>query len=159
MLYMELHINDGAEAKTRRFREALDSQLKQVVLGWHANILPGHFQLGAARKYGYKKRSEKYQLRKRRKGGLPALVFSGRARDKLTRPSFFKVSSSGGRAAGKFIVGSDLSYFYMTRPGGPNKPKEVTRTTVNEDRQIRDFLLKTIPEKVAAGRGAKRIVR
>ena len=140
------------------FLTALNRQIKQLIKGWHHNVLPGHFKLGAARKYGYDARSIRYQRLKQKKM-LPALVFSGRARDKLTRPAFFTVSVKKGTGIGKFIVGSDIKYFYMTPAGHPNKAKETVSTTKKEEKQMRDFLLQTTTEELNKLRTAKRVVR
>ncbi len=64
----------------RRFRQAVRQAAKGALKDWRADTLPKHFKLGAARRYGYHKRSTIYQNRKRRMGGMPALVFSGDAR-------------------------------------------------------------------------------
>lgn len=155
---MQLHIDGGIKSKVKNFTKILNQQLKTVVLGWQRKILPGHFRRGAARKYKYETRSIRYQRRKQKKGMLPALVFTGRARDKLTRPAFFRVVVSKGKAVGKFIVGSDISYFYMRRPGQPNMAKETTATTKAEQEAMRDFLLETIPEEMDKVKG-KQVIR
>ena len=64
----------------KRFRLAVREAAKRALKDWRADTLPKHFKLGAARRYGYHKRSTKYQNRKRRRGGKPALVYSGAAR-------------------------------------------------------------------------------
>ncbi len=158
MIFCELHINRSIEDTAKSFPKVLTEQIKQLIKGWHHNLLPGHFRLGAARKYGYQGRSIRYQRFKQKKM-LPALVFSGRARNKLTRPAFFRVSASKGKGVGKFIVGSDLKYFYMTPSGHPNKAKEMVSTTKQEQKQMRDFLLKAVPEKLNKIKTPKRVVR
>lgn len=67
----------------RRFRETIREAAKAALKDWRADTLPRHFKLGAARRYGYHKRSKKYQNHKRRKGGMPALVYSGAARRRM----------------------------------------------------------------------------
>ncbi len=64
----------------KRFREAVRDAGKKALKDWRAKTLPRHFKLGAARRYGYHKRSSRYQNEKRKKGGMPALVYSGDAR-------------------------------------------------------------------------------
>ena len=112
---------------------------------WQENILPGHFKTSAARKYGYQRRTSKYQKRKRKKGSPPALVFSGKARDRLTRPSFFQAKRIGKAAKGKFLIGSDLRYFYMqarSKKGRlhPNKPAELTSFISREEQEMVDAI-------------------
>lgn len=64
----------------KRFREATREAARRALKDWRADTLPRHFKLGAARRYGYHKRTTKYQNHKRRMGGKPALVYSGDAR-------------------------------------------------------------------------------
>ena len=90
---------------------------------------------------------------------MSALVFSGRARDKLTRRSFFHVTASKGTAVGKFIVGSDIRYFYMTPRGHPNKAKETVAVSEKEKIAFRDFLLESTVKKVNTAKGKKKVIR
>lgn len=145
MIYMQLEILDGADDKAKRLVPALDKAIKDAIAGWHANILPGHFKHGAKSKYRYDARSPGYYRRKQKKG-LPDLVYSGEARRKLKRKSFFRVSGSRGRLAGRFIVGNDLKHLWVQphrtkrRYAPINLAKEITATNEAERRAMIQFI-------------------
>lgn len=100
-----------------------------------------------------------YQERKRRKG-LPALVWSGKARDKLTSPIRFKVTGSKKAVKGKFIAVDSIKYFWMQPAGHPNKAAEATRIHKDEEKQIGEFLQEAVVEGLKKTKvGRKKIVR
>jgi len=158
MIYCELTITDPIGERIKRLPKAVTEAAKQAVRGWHKNILPGHFRTGAARRYDYKRRSAKYQRRKRKKG-LPALVFSGRAQKRLSSPAFFKVTGSAGKAKGKFIISNRFRYLWMTTPNHPRLAEEITRTTTREERAIGKFIKEEAVRQLQRGRGTKVIIR
>jgi hypothetical protein len=99
------------EGKIKAFYPVMVGAMRKAAEWWFKEILPGHFKLGAARKYGYQPRTEKYQKRKwwaKRKGWvrdpvqklhvplgdpqLPALVWTGRTRDLVQAMPRFAVS-------------------------------------------------------------------
>ena len=158
MIYCELHITDPIGERVKRLPKAVTDAAKQAVRGWHAKVLPGHFKTGAARKYEYKRRSARYQKRKRKKG-LPSLVFSGRAQKRLTSPAFFKVTGTAGKAAGRFIVGNRFRYLWMTTPNHPRLAAEITRTTTKEERAIGKFIKEEAVRQMEKSGGMKVIIR
>ena len=158
MYYIQLHIFDGVDDKAKRILKAVTDCMKKALRLWHKKTLPRHFKLGAARRYRYERRSIKYQRYKQKKH-LPALVYTGRARDRLTRLGFFRITGSKGVVTGKFVaVGSDMRYFFMKPPGHPDKPAEVKRLSLPEENRIRKEIETAVPKIVNKGRGRKRIV-
>jgi len=171
MLYCELHIYDSMEDKAKRLSSIVTKILKKIAWNWHKDTLPKHFKLGAARRYKYKPRStyrpvlrggklgESYQGKKRRKG-LPALVWSGKARDRLTSPCRYKVTGSKKSAKGKFVAVDSIKYFWMTPAGHPNKAAEATRVHKDEEKQIGEYLQENVVEELKKTKvGRKKIVR
>ena len=158
MIYCELHITNSAGERAKRLPKAVTEAAKQAIKVWHAKVLPGHFKLGAARKYDYKRRSAKYQKRKRKKG-LPALVVSGRAQKHLTSPAFFTVTGAAGKASGKFIISNWFRYLWITTPNHPRMAEEITRTTTKEEKAIGDFIKADAVKRMGQGAYRKVIIR
>ena len=164
MLYCQLIINDPIEDKAKRLPEAITNVAKRILRDWSKNTLPKHFRLGAARRYGYMTRSVKYQRAKQKRGMLPALVWSGRARDKITSPGHFEIKGSKGSATGRIINVSSIRYFWMDlrkrkRNPGPNMAAETTRLSKDEKIQIKETLRLDIMPELKKTSGNKKIVR
>lgn len=126
---------------------------------WHERMLPKHFQGGAAARYAYQTRKPKYLKYKRmaavgkgpyRKrgpvlfGGLVDNVYSGLLRDTLSNfasirpyPTRVTVRMSGPR--------------YITmRPylsGQPDKAREVTAVTPDEQQELDDVLRREVLQR------------
>ena len=146
MYYIKLHINDGVDDKAKRILKATTDAMKKALRLWHKKTLPKHFKLSARRIYRYERRSAKTMRDKKRKQ-LPFLVDSGRARDRLTRMGFFRITGSKGVVSGKFVaMGSDMRYFYMKPPNHPDKPAEVKRLSLPEENRIRKEIEATVPK-------------
>ena len=134
MITMTLNMTGSLEAKATKFYRVLTESVKTVVKNWHKQVLPKHFETGAARRYGYKARSQKYQRLKNRRG-LGPLVYSGRSKRQLTRA--IRTVGSRGNIKGKFITDSRISYFWRTPAGHPNKGKELVAASKRETQQIK----------------------
>lgn len=68
-----------------------------LVMQEHRGRLPGHFEFGAFAKYGYKKRTRKYQIQKARRFGTTApLVRTGALRAAILRNA--KVTATANKA-------------------------------------------------------------
>lgn len=158
MLLCRLTITDPMEDKIKRLPGVITRILKRIIKLWHTDTLPKHFKLGAARRYGYERRSIKYQ-RAKQKRMLPALVWSGRTRDKLTSPGHFKVTGSKASAKGKFINVNSIKYFWMRPAGHPNKAAETTRLSNKEEGLIKNVLAQSIAPELNKTRGRKKVVR
>jgi len=146
------------EDKIKRLPGVITGILKRILKLWAKDTLPKHFQTGAARRYGYERRSIRYQRAKQKKG-LPALVWSGRARDKLTSLGHFKTTGAKASAKGKFTNVNSIRYFYMQKAGHPNMAAETTRLSRDEEGRIKKTLQQSIVPELNKTTGRKRIVR
>lgn len=140
MFFFELNINNNLAFKAKRLPKVAAALAAAWMRYWHNKIAPKHFRHGAARKYGYQRRKEGYQKRKRKLGSPPALVFTGKARDRLLRMSFFRTFTVGPVAKGRFIAGNEIKYFWMQPKGQPNKPAELTVLSKDEEQDLIDFV-------------------
>jgi hypothetical protein len=130
---VETRVNE----KARSFSPALNAAVKDAVKKWHKEKFPGHFQTGASRKYGYQTRSGRYQNRKRKiKGSAPALVYSGYSRRILGL--FMRVTGTKGNVTGRFTSNQRMKYFWMRKPGHPDKASEMKILT---DKDVADMSL------------------
>jgi hypothetical protein len=77
----------------RRLPAITKDVLREAAEYWHSDILPEHFQPGAAEKYGYAPRTQAHKRRKRQKHRehLP-LVFTGAGREDILSPPYIQVS-------------------------------------------------------------------
>ncbi len=99
----------------RRFREVAREAYKRALKDWRAETLPRHFQLGASRRYGYHKRSRRYQNEKRQqKHGAPALVWSGDARSRMIQSRKEPQSTRLGKVQTVTIKVPAPRHFFMT---------------------------------------------
>jgi len=81
------YINDPTIQK-KQFEKVLRKALKTAGEFWRDQLLKGHFTPSGAIKYGYQKRTPKYQSRKQRqKGHRVPLVWSGETRRMALRQS------------------------------------------------------------------------
>jgi hypothetical protein len=142
--------------------------LEKVLYNWFYNTAPGHFKQGAAVKYQYQERTPAYQKRKRKKG-LPALVWSGRTRERLLRHGFYKVTKEKGKktgiATGKFIAGPEIRYIYIQRrdtrkrKGTMNMAKELTTLAKDEIRAMAQLARKEVVARMNQTAGTTTVLR
>jgi hypothetical protein len=163
MLYCQLIINDPLEDKAKRLPQAITNVLKRIIDDWRRNTLLKHFQKGADQKYGYEPRSIGYQRSKDKKG-LSPLVWSGRARDKITSPGHFKITGEKGSATGRIINVSSIRYFWMRKVSkygtrDPNKAAETMRLADDEKTQIKRNLQQFVVPELNAMPTRRKIVR
>lgn len=118
------------EHTLRELRQAVKSGLKRLVEQWHQRALPEHFEPIARRRYGYQRRTQRYQKRKLRvKHHDNPLVWSGTLRDTATRRAAVTGSSKQAR------VRIRVPYYVRARSRsgcGPNLEAELTATTRKE---------------------------
>ena len=107
-LHVTVRYEGPIEGKIRDFYPVLTRALRSEAERWFKETLPGHFNLGAAKKYDYTPRDFKYgrqktlakergwvrdpELKMRVPLGdpqLPALVWTGRTRDMVTSQSVY----------------------------------------------------------------------
>ncbi|MHC4176238.1 MAG: hypothetical protein ACYSWU_01955 [Planctomycetota bacterium] len=109
----------------RRLNAIIKEAQREAAEHWHSDILPGHFQPGAAEKYGYAPRTLKHEKRKR---GKPPLVYTGEGRDAILGPAYIQPHPT--RVT---INLAAPSYFWATPPSKqPDKADEVSRMTFQE---------------------------
>ena len=133
MIFMK--VTTGISKKVRAFSPSLNAATKDAVKKWHAEKFPEHFKTGASRKYGYQTRKRKYQNKKRRlKGSAPALVYSGYSRKILGL--HIRVTGTKGNVTGKLTSNIRMKYFWIRKPGHPDKAAEMKMLT---DKDIADI--------------------
>ena len=79
-----------------------DSALAQTILEWHKKMLPLHFTLAAYSLYKIRKRAEKYERMKGKRGEIRPLIFSGGA-EQMAK-SGIRIIGSGGKEEGQITV-------------------------------------------------------
>jgi len=151
----------AAKAFKKDFRAVMKAAMQDAVKSWHKFTLPGHFKTGAETKYGYARRSDKPAKNGRRKGyaekkrrkGLPPLVWSGLGRAMLTN----KITVSG---TAKSATGSMDAPFYMANkmPGKPDMAAEVTAVTREEEQAMADLIAKNVAGTMNDLRGEQAIL-
>lgn len=160
MIHITLELTDGLRKKTQRMTGILNNHVTRAIVRWHDKTLPKHFKKGAESKYDYAPRTDIYLKRKaRQKPAAGPLMFSGESRRKLRRAGFFSVAVRQGAVIGKFIVGSDINYFYTAAAKQPNKAKELTAVTREETGQMAAFVLKSAAKELNALKTTKRKIR
>ncbi len=114
----------------REFNRALPALFDEVVFRWHEKYLPKHFDEGAASRYGYQKRSRKYNEKKLRKlGHTRELVYSGETQRRLESSIEARSTSRGGRG---ILRGPKHLYAYRKDYRQPDKAAEVVRLSQDE---------------------------
>ena len=154
MLQLSLQIESGPETKVAHFNKSLNEAMKESVRRWHKSAAPEHFKRGAARKYGYKPRTRKYQNRKNRLGKGP-LVWSGRAKRQILQT--IKPTGSQGVVKGKFVTDARIRYWWVTKPGQPNKGAEMVKMRPTEVRKLQKVIETITVENLDAVRDKKKV--
>ena len=153
MLNLSLQIENGPETTAANLNQSLTEALKTAVRSWHKVAAPLHFKTGAARKYGYKTRSRRYQKEKNRKG-LGPLTYSGRAKRQLLQ--HIKPTGSKGLVKGKFVTDASIKYFWMTGGKHPNKGAELVATQRQEVKKLQQLIETQTSKNIAAVKGEKK---
>jgi len=121
--------------------------LKETPRLWHARFFRRHFQGGAAARYGYRPRSTKYVLRKKRKFGHTApLIYTGLMRKQLGRGIFV----TGNRYRAKGVMHGPR-YVFMRQTAINNRPYlagEVTALAPDEERELTAHLDRFITQRI-----------
>ncbi len=131
------YIGDFVEMK-RGMRRFTKEALQLAVRFWHRRYLKEHFKVGAAGKYGYRQRGERYRRTKRKALGHSApLVWSGATRRAAKR--FIRTSGTSRRGVGEMQV----PWYVRMIPTGRKAPilgRELTTTTTAEVKRIAEFV-------------------
>ena len=130
----------GFDAKLKGAKAIIRRGMMDMAHTWHKEMVPKHFQAGAERKYGYKKRGSKYQRWKQRRN-KPPLVASGRTRN--AAKAMVRVTGSYKAVRARLFVPRYVKMI-PTRPDGPAMGLELVQTTSRE----RIALLKRLRRRV-----------
>lgn len=148
-------IIDGPELLTRKMRQFAGESAAEGIRFWHGRFLPKHFRGGASERYGYRKRSKGYLVRKRRRfPGTPDLVLTGLTRRTVTR--FIRVVSRGSRAVGTMAAPS----YIMSRrrkSGAINLAGEILITPDVEVQEIGAFVRERLLGRLGGAHERKEI--
>lgn len=159
-LYLEINETSTANytmLSARARKRVMKGVFHAIGVKWTEEMLPQHFKVAAAARYGYAKRTEKYLARKyREKRSATPLVYSGLLKHSLLD---FKqrVMSFPTRVTVRLVGPSYLNINY--KPGRPNIAKEILAVTSDERQQLvehgHDVMFKLL-EKEAAASGKRR---
>jgi len=128
------------------YPEALDQPAKTVNAAasvgllaaarlWHEKFLPMHFREGASGRYGYRKRSVKYMIRKRRRRGHSRpLVWTNQMREMLTRERQESALKNKARASIRMRGPRYLRSEGRPSAGQPDMAREI-KTTIGSELQ------------------------
>lgn len=123
----------SAEMKAKKVAGIVSRAFERVILWWHKTVLAGHFKVGAAQKYGYKKRTEKWKARKLREKHIRRpLVYTGAMEAQAKRQIVLKTLKTRAEASGGL---RGPRYMYMTETDigfQHNYGRELTATTEQE---------------------------
>lgn len=136
----------GAPKKMKGlFNDFVKAGMQQLVKDWHKDILPGHFEVNARKKYRYAPRTGKYwRYKKKHLPNSPDLVYTGTLRDMMTRA--MAVSGTKKKAKGTMTA---PRYAYMKRnPFAPDKMDEATRVTKKEVTAMAKLLHKKVTKRL-----------
>jgi hypothetical protein len=118
---------------------------------WRRDALPTHFATGAAVRYRYQKRTDKYQNRKRRMGNPPAMVYSGKARQRMLADRR-EPTGTAKKITLKVASFGFFNYTYKTWPQGHTMAKEVAAMTPEDLKKIHADTQRLVTEKINAAR-------
>ena len=148
----KLIVERPAHLTVRRWRAILREAHERVGAMFLREIQPRHFQPGAASRYGYRRRSEKYLRRKRQlaargiaiEGGRTDLVLTGLLRRAVTQ--FGRVRGFPTRAT---VTAPLPGYVPVRRRTLKNPPlfEELTRLRIDEARRLRQRLVDHLRRK------------
>ncbi len=138
---------------SRIVRRARVDAHREGGLHWTREHLPRHFREGAAGRYGYRRRSRRYQ-RAKRKRGLPPLVLSGTLEAMATGAPNVRGYPT------RTTIRLETPHYVPQRPRRPNQPwiaREIFQVTPAEQRDIERIMLRTAEHQIERS-GEKRTV-
>lgn len=139
----------GLFATVRDKREVLRAAWADAGLKWHQEYLPRHFKPGAAFRYGYRPRTNKYLARKVRdarvgkatEGGTTPLVYSGLFKRSVTGLATVRGFPS------RFTVYMNAPSYVPQKSRDQKQPplaEEVTRMVPSEATSLANYLASRI---------------
>ena len=153
MARAKMIIVNGSKQKLRTVTREMKEVLKQVALFWHKELLPQHFEEGAARKYNYQPRSRKHNKRKRKKFGhkIP-LVFSGHMAQSVMRPP--RISGNKKKATAN-LKGPRYLFQFRKDFVQPDKAAEIIKVSRRDEQQMDNKLDKIMTKLLRANKPTK----
>ena len=124
----------------KHWKVILKGALQDLLQHWWRRNLPLHFTQGAAKRYGYRRRTSKYEMRKRMKYGhtIP-LVWSGRTMRAARREA--RISGTGRKA--RIALGIPAHPYGNTRLAA-----EILRVTPAEERRLAQALKVLLTKRI-----------
>lgn len=153
MIYFELEYEGHPRDKMAALKAGTKEGLEKAVEYWHKHFAPRHFRPEAYQLYGYAKRTEKHEKRKRRKfGHNNPLWFTGASRRAILRS--IRITS---RVSGKervafgavFPPAHFWKYVVSKAGGGHRRGKELFATTKAEEKVLFAVVSQTIEKHLA----------
>lgn len=128
----------GPRVVARLMNQVKRGELEQIGMRWHSTMLPKHFERAAHGRYGYQARDVAYIRRKVRRFGQGLdLVFRGAMRDQVRRMARVTSTPKGVRVT---MTGPRYLYMYRKDLNQPDKAKELTATTADEEQELSRIL-------------------
>lgn len=146
----------GPKALKRELRPATAATMGEIGEDWHDNKLQKHFLDTSTREYRYKRRGQKYRMRKakgytdkfgvRHAGHSRALVWSGESEKMLTSQAQIRTTQAGGVSVKMF--GPFHFYAYRKDLDQPDKAAEVVTISNAEATEYVKLLHKGVADKL-----------
>lgn len=155
MIHGVMRIQGGPAEIARGMGEALRQALQQLVLQWHHDTLPRHFQEDAYGRYQYQPRTAKYDARKMKRFGhhRPLVYAAGDGVLQRAVTGRIDVSGTSKRATGVLHAPPFMDNFSAHRPAMPPMADELVRSNDAEE-QTMGRTLDAILTAYANGRSA-----
>lgn len=150
MIRTRFMVINGPREMKRGMKSALKAGIEKALDWWHENRLPKHFKRGAAQKYGYAKRTEKYnRAKQRKKHHQQPLVWSKRMQRELERRISFTGST---RQVHGNMFGPRYLYIITepTKSSGEriNKVDEILARTDREERMMMSIIDREVERRM-----------
>jgi hypothetical protein len=138
MIHGVIRIIGGPAEIARGLGEAMRAGLQNLVLKWHREILPRHFQEDAYGRYGYQPRTAKYDARKMRKFGhhRPLVFASSVGVLERAVTSRIDVTGTSKQARGTLHAPPFMDSFTANRPEMPPMADELVRSNNAEEQEM-----------------------
>lgn len=144
MIHVKMTIMKHPTKMAKEFRNFTKEGLIDLVVDWHRNTMPKHFEPIAVNAYNYKPRTKGYMIRKARyRHHQRPLAFSGESEKELRR--MIRVSGNSRRARGKFNA---PRHFWMTPVNHPLKAEELYAVNKNEASDMAQRLNESVTKKL-----------
>jgi len=128
-----LTLNWDPAAKIRDLPQAMGKAMEAAGRSWHTDVVPGHFEPGAAGRYNYQQRHRLYMIRKaKEKGHQKPLVWSGNMKAMVEGLVNFAVRGVNTVRCKVRMQGPRYLYQYRADLKQPDKSAEITRMTPAE---------------------------